>query len=123
MKKQLATVATTGALVILGAGPALAVNGPIAATDGSFAQYLDDNNFFKICDIDVDGDWVYVKYSFTNSNGYTSIEYRGGVDGGYNGTGCIYRDSGIPEGRTVYYKSCQNDSFDDTCSSYKETDS
>lgn len=122
MKKQLTTAAVTGALVILGGGPALAVNGPTVSTDGSSATYLDTGNDFEICDTDKDGDSVYVKFTWTGVSGYTTIEYTGGVEGG-GGDGCVNRDTVIPEGKRVYYKSCQQDAFDDTCSAYTDTDS
>lgn len=114
MKRLLTVLVAAMTLVTLGAGKALA-DGPIATTDGSSAQYLTSGNKFKNCDTDADGDWVYVKWHLSGSTNNTTYE-------NHNGAGsCTYPPTGLPDGKTIVYKSCQNDAFSDTCSDWKST--
>jgi hypothetical protein len=89
-------------------------NGPIASTDGSTAQFFHDGDNFKICDTDSDGDSVYVSFNYSGSGGDIRLNWTGG-----SGT-CTTRSYNIGEGKTVNYKSCQDDALGDTCSAYKQ---
>jgi hypothetical protein len=99
-------------MVLSSGGPALAgSNGPLVTTDGSSAQFFHNGDKFKICDTDSDGDSVYVKFQVGSSDSDVRLNYSGGAPG------CVTRTYNISEGKKVYYKSCQDDTFRDTCSS------
>ncbi|MFT4009483.1 MAG: hypothetical protein QM655_05510 [Nocardioidaceae bacterium] len=124
MKRVLVFLAAV-LLLFFGSGSAFAASGPTATTDGSSAQFIDTTahpNSFEVCDTDSDGDWVYVDYKVGSSSTVHRIEYHGGTAGG-GGDGCIIESTTISNGKTVKYKSCQNDAFDDTCSGWKTADS
>lgn len=65
---------------------------------------------FRICDTDADGDSVYVKFSYAGSGGDIRLNWTGG------GGTCTNRTYNIGEGKIVYYQSCEDDAFNDTCS-------
>lgn len=113
MKRLLAVVTTVLMFTFLGSGTAFAgSNGPIVSTDGSTAKFFADGDYFHICDTDADGDSVYVSFHYSGSGGELRLNWTGG-----SGT-CVNRTYNIGEGKTVYYKSCQDDAFTDTCSGY-----
>lgn len=118
MRRFLVVLISTSLFIALGMGVATAgTNGPVASTDGSSAQFFHSGDKFKICDIDSDGDSVYVQFHYEGSGGDIRLNYTGGTNGGTNGSGCVMRTYNVGEGKTVFYKSCQNDAFNDTCSS------
>jgi hypothetical protein len=114
--KRVITIATAAvAFIGLSTAPAAAgTNGPVASTDGSTAQFFHDGDKFKICDTDSDGDSVYVEFNYSGSGGDIRLNWTGG-----EGT-CTTRTYNIGEGKTVNYKSCQDDTAWDTCSGYKQ---
>lgn len=98
------------AIVLLGAQPAFAgTNGPLSSTPGSSARFFHDGDYFRICDTRADGDPVYVEFYYSGSGGEIRLNWTGG-----NGT-CTNRTYNIAEGKTVHYRSCVDDSFNDTC--------
>lgn len=88
-------------------------NGPVASTDGSTAQWMHQYDYFNICDTDADGDWVYVEFYYSGSGGNLKLNWTGGANT------CVARGYNIGEGKTVHYRSCQDDAFNDTCSGWK----
>ncbi|HEY0167274.1 MAG TPA: hypothetical protein VGB75_09540 [Jatrophihabitans sp.] len=113
MRKLVTVVIAALLFLSLGASPAFAgTNGPIVSTDGSTAKFFADGDYFHICDTDSDGDSVYVSFYYSGSGGDIRLNWTGGA-----GT-CVNRTYNIGEGKAVYYKSCQDDAFTDTCSGY-----
>jgi len=113
MKKLLAVVTAVLMFTFLGSGTAFGgTNGPLVTTDGSTARWFADGDYFHICDTDSDGDSVYVSFHYSGSGGELRLNWTGGA-----GT-CVNRTYNIAEGVRVYYKSCQDDAFTDTCSGY-----
>lgn len=101
------------ALLLLGSGPAFAgTNGPLSETAGSSAKFYHtstNGEYFRICDNRADGDSVYVEFYYDGSGGEIRLNWTGG-----NGT-CVNRYYAIGEGKVVHYRSCVDDSFNDTC--------
>lgn len=113
MKRLLTFGAAAVLFTVLGSGTAFAgTNGPLVTTDGSSAKFFHDGDYFHICDTDADGDSVYVSFHYSGSGGELRLNWTGGA-----GT-CVNRTYNIGEGKDVYYKSCQDDAFTDTCSGY-----
>lgn len=113
MRRILVTTAATVLFIGLGSGSAFAgMDGPTVKTDGSSAKFFNVGDKFEICDTDSDGDAVYVSFYYAGSGGSVRLNNPNGA-----GT-CLTRSYNIPEGRRVYYKSCQDDAFADTCSAY-----
>lgn len=113
MRKLMAVLSAVLLFLFIGASPAFAgTNGPIVSTDGSTAKWYHDGDYFHICDTDSDGDSVYVSFYYSGSGGDIRLNWTGGA-----GT-CVNRSYNIGEGKDVWYKSCQDDAFGDTCSGY-----
>jgi hypothetical protein len=113
MRRLLIVMVAMTTFITLGSPAALA-DGPVAGTDGSTAVYVTSNNSFRNCDTDPDGDWVYVSWHL--SNGQTTIN-----ENHLGSPYCTYPPTGVRDGLTIYYKSCQNDAFADTCTDWKST--
>lgn len=120
MKKIGFILMSAAAMILWGASPAFAgTNGPLATTDGSSAQFFhtsaNGNEYFRICDTDADGDSVYVSFNYSGSGGDIRVNNTAG-----SASPCKIFSLNIAEGKTVNYKSCQDDSFGDTCSGTKQ---
>ncbi len=111
MKKLLAVVTSALMFTFLGSGTAFAgTNGPLVTTSGSSVKWIANGDYFQICDTDPDGDSVYVKFHYSGSGGDLRLNWTGGA------SHCVNRTYNITEGRRVYYQSCEDDTFTDTCS-------
>ena len=112
LRRVVVLIAVSSALFMTGTSGAWAgTNGPLVTTDGSSAKFIANGDKFQICDTDSDGDQAYVKFHYAGSGGTLRLNNTSGA-----GTCQTKSKYNIPEGRTVYYQSCQDDFPPDTCS-------
>jgi hypothetical protein len=110
----LAAGAAVGVVILTSPAAFAGTNGPLATSGGSSAKWFHSGDYFHLCDTRSDGDPVYVEFSYSGSGGEIRLNWSGGADT------CVDRTYNVGEGKTVRYHTCVDDTFNDTCSVYKE---
>lgn len=116
LMKKVGIVGMLTAALMVGASPAWAST--VVSTNGGSATYFPKSNKMNIADTNCDSNDVYAQYKFLNS-GSTSAPSNPTTIRNSSGCGSTVTVTLSPGGfSNIVFRHCTDDAFNDTCSSW-----